>query len=226
MVIFGLDPDTRTKHELKGNEPSRHLHTFWPPVLEQLNDTHVLCAYHFQMSSSTPHSFSLRYDSFVTDKKSYMVNHFPFQNNHLLPKRNYVVQGSEILQRQRVLRQRTERGIRVAEGEVGGSKVITRLRTALLGKTHRKHGIDGLNRQKDSPRLPHYCLQCPGGLREYQHCAQLESMVFLTVKILIKLSLSDLTRYVIRHFRDGKETGPSLLSQRLLGLSLGTGKKN
>ena len=69
MVIFGLDPDTRTKHELKGNEPSRHLHTFWPPVLEQLNDTHVLCAYHFQMSSSTPHSFSLRYDSFVTDKK-------------------------------------------------------------------------------------------------------------------------------------------------------------
>ena len=26
MVIFGLDPDTRTKHELKGNEPSRHSH--------------------------------------------------------------------------------------------------------------------------------------------------------------------------------------------------------
>ena len=226
MVIFGLDLDTRTNYELKGNEPSRLLHTFWPPAHEQLNDTHVLCAYYFQMSSSTPHSFSLRYDSFVTDKKSYIVNHFPFQNNHLLPKRNYVVQGSEILQKQRVVRQRTERGIRVAEGEVGGSKVITRLRTALLGKRHRNHGIDGLNRQKDSPRLPHDCLQCPGGLREYKHCAQVESLVILTVKILIKLSLSGLSRYVIRHFRYGKETGPSLLSQRLLGLLLGTGKKN
>ena len=75
------------------------------------------------------------------------------------------------------------------------------------------------------PRLPHDCLQCPGGLRESQYCAQVESVVILTVKILIKLSLSGLTRYVIRHFRDGKETGPSLLSQRLLGLSLGTGKK-
>ena len=73
-----------------------------------------------------------------------MVNHFPFQNNHLLPKRNYVVQGSEILQRQRVVRQRPGRRIRFAEREVGGSKVITRLRTALLGKAHRKHGIDGL----------------------------------------------------------------------------------
>ena len=40
--------------------------------------------------------------------------------------------GSEILQRQRVVRQTTERGIRVAEGEVGGSNNITRLRTALL----------------------------------------------------------------------------------------------
>ena len=30
MVIFGLDPDTRTKHELKGNEPSRHLHAARP----------------------------------------------------------------------------------------------------------------------------------------------------------------------------------------------------
>ena len=125
-----------------------------------------------------------------------------------------------------VVRQRTERGIRVAEGEVGGSKVINRLRTALLGKRHRNHGIDGLNRQKDSPRLPHDCLQCPGGLREYKHCAQVESLVILTVKILIKLSLSGLSRYVIRHFRYGKETGRSLLSQRLLGLLLGTGKKN
>ena len=71
-----------------------------------------------------------------------MVNHFPFQNNHLLPKRNYVVQGSEILQRQRVVRQRTGRRIRFAEREVGGSKVITRLRMALLGKAHRKHGRD------------------------------------------------------------------------------------
>ena len=70
----------------------------------------------------------------------------------MLPKRNYVMQGSEILQRQRVVRQRTERRIRFAEGEVGGSKVITQLRTALLGKIHRNHGIDGLNRQKDSPR--------------------------------------------------------------------------
>ena len=61
------------------------------------------------------------------------------------------MQGREILQRQRVVRQRTERGIRVAEGEVGGSKVITRLRTALLGKRHRNHGIDGFNRQNDSP---------------------------------------------------------------------------
>ena len=61
------------------------------------------------------------------------------------------MRGSEILQRQRVLRQRTERGIRVAEGEVGGSKVITLLRTVLLGKRHRNHGIDGLNWKKDSP---------------------------------------------------------------------------
>ena len=61
--------------------------------------------------------------------------------------------GSEILQRQRVVRQRTERGIRVAEGEVGGSKNITRLRTALLlDKRYWNHGIDGLNGQKDFPR--------------------------------------------------------------------------
>ena len=33
--------------------------------------------------------------------------------------------GSEILQRQRVVRQRTEWEIHVAEGEVGGSKIIT-----------------------------------------------------------------------------------------------------
>ena len=60
------------------------------------------------------------------------------------------MQGSDILQRHRVVRQRTERGIRVVEGEVGGSKVITRLRTALLGKKHIRR-IDGFNRQKDSP---------------------------------------------------------------------------
>ena len=49
--------------------------------------------------------------------------------------------GSEILQRQRVVRQRTEKGIRVAEGEVGGSTIITRRRAALRGK----------RRQGDSP---------------------------------------------------------------------------
>ena len=63
MVIFGLDLDTRTKHELKGNEPSKLLHTFWPPAHEQLNDTHVWCAYYFQMSSSTPYHIPLRCDS-------------------------------------------------------------------------------------------------------------------------------------------------------------------
>ena len=57
MVIFGLDLDTRTNHELKGNEPSKLLHTFWPPAHKQLNVTHVLCAYYFQMSSSTPSTF-------------------------------------------------------------------------------------------------------------------------------------------------------------------------
>ena len=47
---------------------------------------------------------------------------------------------SEILQRQRVVRQRSEKGIRVAEGEVGGStvEIITRLRTVLHGKRDRK----------------------------------------------------------------------------------------
>ena len=52
----------------------------------------------------------------------------------MLPKRNYVMQGSEILQRQRVVRQRTERRIRFAEGEVGGSKVITQLKRRYLAK--------------------------------------------------------------------------------------------
>ena len=61
--------------------------------------------------------------------------------------------GSEILQRQRVVRQRTERGIDVAEGEVEGSKNITRIRTALLlDKRYWNHGIDDLNGQKDFPR--------------------------------------------------------------------------
>ena len=63
MVIFGLDLGTRTNNELKGNEPSRLLHTFWPPAHKQLNVTHVLCAYYFQMSSSTPYHIPLRYDS-------------------------------------------------------------------------------------------------------------------------------------------------------------------
>ena len=63
MVIFGLDLDTRTKHEPKGNEPSRLLHTFWPPAHKQLNVTPVLCAYCFQMSSSTPYPIPLRNDS-------------------------------------------------------------------------------------------------------------------------------------------------------------------
>ena len=58
MVIFGLDLDTRTNHELKGNEPSRLLHTFWLPAHKQLNVAHVLCAYYFQ-TSSTPYPFPL-----------------------------------------------------------------------------------------------------------------------------------------------------------------------
>ena len=40
--------------------------------------------------------------------------------------------GSEILQRQRVVSQRTERGIRVAEGEVEGSENVPLLRTAFI----------------------------------------------------------------------------------------------
>ena len=75
------------------------------------------------------------------------------------------MQGSEILQRQRVVLQRTERGILVAEGEVGGSKVITRLRTPLLGKRHRNHGIDGLNRQKDSPETSTLLSAMPWGAK-------------------------------------------------------------
>ena len=48
-----------------------------------------------------------------------IVHHFHYQNNHLLTARKKVM-GSEILQRQRVVRQRTERGMRDAEREVGG----------------------------------------------------------------------------------------------------------
>ena len=48
-----------------------------------------------------------------------IVHHFHCQNNHLLPLRNKVM-GNEILHRQRVVRQRTERGIRDTEREVGG----------------------------------------------------------------------------------------------------------
>ena len=40
--------------------------------------------------------------------------------------------GSEILQRQRVVRQGTERGIRVAEGEVEGSENLPLSRTAFI----------------------------------------------------------------------------------------------
>ena len=48
-----------------------------------------------------------------------MVHHFHCPNNHLLPLRKKVM-GNEILQRQRVARHRTERGIRVDQREVGG----------------------------------------------------------------------------------------------------------
>ena len=62
--------------------------------------------------------------------------------------------GSEIFQRQRNVIQRTEREIRIAEGEVGGSKIITRLRTTLFAKRDRNHGIAG----RTPLRLPHDCL--------------------------------------------------------------------
>ena len=48
-----------------------------------------------------------------------MVHHFHCPNNHLLPLRKKVM-GNEILQRQRVARQKTERAIRVDEREVEG----------------------------------------------------------------------------------------------------------
>ena len=61
-----------------------------------------------------------------------LVNHYSLSEQPLTAfvKLSY---GSEILQRQRIVRQRTEREIRVAEGEVGGSKIKTRLRTVLRG---------------------------------------------------------------------------------------------
>ena len=60
--------------------------------------------------------------------------------------------GSEILQRQRVIRKRTERGIRVAEGEVGESKIITRLRAALRGKRRQEDSPENCRRLSVMPR--------------------------------------------------------------------------
>ena len=60
----------------------------------------------------------------------------------------------EILQRPRVVRQREERGICVAEGEVEGEK-ITRLRMVSFGKSNPhvndRITLSCLNGQKDSP---------------------------------------------------------------------------
>ena len=60
------------------------------------------------------------------------IKQFSLSEQPLITSFGKLSYGNEILQRQRVVRQRTERGIRVAEGEVGGSKNITLLRTALL----------------------------------------------------------------------------------------------
>ena len=60
------------------------------------------------------------------------IKQFSLSEQPLITSFGKLSYGNEILQRQRVVRQRTERGIRVAEGEVGGSKNITRLRRALL----------------------------------------------------------------------------------------------
>ena len=60
------------------------------------------------------------------------IKQFSLSEQPLITSFGKLSYGNEILQRQRVVRQRTERGIRVAEGEVGGSKNITRLRTVLL----------------------------------------------------------------------------------------------
>ena len=60
------------------------------------------------------------------------IKQFSLSEQPLITSFGKLSYGNDILQRQRVVRQRTERGIRVAEGEVGGSKNITLLRTALL----------------------------------------------------------------------------------------------
>ena len=60
------------------------------------------------------------------------IKQFSLSEQPLITSFGKLSYGNDILQRQRVVRQGTERGIRVAEGEVGGSKNITRLRRALL----------------------------------------------------------------------------------------------
>ena len=59
--------------------------------------------------------------------------------------------GSELLQRQRVVRQRTERGTRVSEGEVGGQKIVTPVKNGVTWQKRLKSRVAGLLRQKDSP---------------------------------------------------------------------------
>ena len=77
----------------------------------------------FPVMASTLHAVKkskliFRYDNFEACW-IIIVHHFHCQNNHLLPLRKKVM-GNEILQRQRVVRQGTERGIRVDQREVGG----------------------------------------------------------------------------------------------------------
>ena len=60
------------------------------------------------------------------------IKQFSLSEQPLITSFGKLSYGNEILQRQRVVRQRTERGIRVAEGEVGESKKYNPVKNGVI----------------------------------------------------------------------------------------------
>ena len=87
--------------------------------------SHCFLLWRLHYMPLTEEQLIFRYDNFEACW-IIIVHHFHRPNNHLLPLRKKVM-GNEILQRQRVARQKTERAIRVDEREVGGGRACWEL---------------------------------------------------------------------------------------------------